>query len=176
MFLFRCFTFRLVRLRAPRAWSRAALLIALAFCLTGPGAALAAAPARAPERLRVVLPKDYPPFVQEDERGVLQGVLVDVWRLWEKRTGALVELTAMEWPKAQQAVLSGEADVIDSIFFSPEREALYDFSKPSFPMNVTVFVRSGTHVVKNVDELKTRTVGVSAGDACIHLLKAQGVA
>lgn len=154
---------------------RLLLFLALtAACLLAPLTQAKAASPR-PDTLRVVLPLDYPPFSQHDEQGRLQGALVDLWRLWESKTGARVELTVLEWTAAQQAVLRGSADVIDAIYHSPDRAALYDFSQPYSEMNVTVFYRSKSGKVRRVEDLVSRRVGVSAGDACIPILKSKGV-
>jgi ABC-type amino acid transport substrate-binding protein len=127
-----------------------------------------------PAALRVVLPLDYPPFSQHDEQGRLQGALVDLWRLWERKTGVRADLQALEWTTAQKAVLSGAADVIDAIYHSPDRAVLYEFSKPYLPMDVTVFFRAKSGRVKRVEDLASRRVGVAAGDGCIPILKSKG--
>ena len=48
---------------------------------------LAAAPP-----LRVVVDQNYPPFILRNARGELEGYSVDLWRLWQQKTGVQVEL------------------------------------------------------------------------------------
>ena len=66
-----------------------------------------------PKNLTVVLDNDYPPYVFPAPDGGFQGILVDLWKLWEQKTGVPVTLRPMPWQAAQQTVLSGKADVID---------------------------------------------------------------
>ena len=71
---------------------------------------------------------NYPPYIFRDADGLLRGILVDLWQLWEKKTGVAVTLSGMDWGKAQQTIIAGGADVIDTLFFTEERTKLYDFT------------------------------------------------
>ena len=84
----------------------------------------------APNSITVVLDDNYPPFVFRDASGQLQGILKDSWALWQARTGIAVNLQAKDWARAQQLMLAGQADVIDTIFETPARQPLYDFTAP----------------------------------------------
>ncbi|HKC11230.1 MAG TPA: transporter substrate-binding domain-containing protein, partial [Vicinamibacteria bacterium] len=77
--------------KAPRARS-AFLLLAL----VSPRAA-APAPAQAPRTVRVVMDNGYAPFAFQSAEGELEGILVDQWRAWEKKTGIKAEIHGMDW-------------------------------------------------------------------------------
>ena len=49
-----------------------------------------------PATLRVVMDDNYPPYAFRDSSGVLNGYLVDIWKLWEGKTGVRVELVATD--------------------------------------------------------------------------------
>ena len=68
--------------------------------------------------LRVVMDNHYPPYVFEDENGLLRGILIDQWRLWEVKTGVKVEITALPWLQALERMKTGDFDVIDTIFYT----------------------------------------------------------
>ena len=54
--------------------------------------------ASAQERvLRVIGDENYPPYLFLDADGQEDGFLVDVWKLWERKTGIRVELKATQW-------------------------------------------------------------------------------
>src|SRR5690348_4692640 len=95
------------------------LAAAVAAVVTGAGAFDFAAPTGAhgarPEIIRVATARHYPPFQFLDGNGKAQGYEADMWRLFQAHTGIRVELLPMDWEAAQQAVLSGRADVIDMI-------------------------------------------------------------
>ena len=80
--------------------------------------------------LRVVMDDNYPPFVFRSPDGRLQGILVDQWRLWEKKTGVPVEIRGMEWNRAIREMESGMHDVIDTLFSTPQREKVFSFTPP----------------------------------------------
>ena len=62
--------------------------------------------------LRVVLDENYPPFVHRNPDGSLEGYTIDLWRLWERKTGRKAELVAVNWAQAQPMLEAGRADVI----------------------------------------------------------------
>ena len=74
--------------------------------------------------LRVVMDNTYPPYVFLDGRGTPQGILPDLWRLWQERTGIPVEITALDWHDAQAAMRAGRHDVIDTTFRTEERDRI----------------------------------------------------
>ncbi|MEO8103638.1 MAG: PAS domain S-box protein [Betaproteobacteria bacterium] len=128
-----------------------------------------------PTMIRVVMDDNYPPFIFRDSAGKVQGILVDTWALWEARTGIAVTLRAMDWAKAQQVMQAGEADVIDTIFLTEPRKRLYDFSAPYAKLDVPIFFHQSIGGIVNADSLKGFTVGVKDGDACIDVLRKQGI-
>lgn len=83
-----------------------------------------------PNELTVVSDDNYPPYIFRDQSGNLQGIIVDQWLLWEDVTGIKVNLIAMDWDKAKKFMLDKQADVIETIFYNPERAKIYDFTKP----------------------------------------------
>lgn len=125
--------------------------------------------------LRVVTDDNYPPYVFRDAEGQPAGYVVDLWRLWEKKSGTRVEFKAMQWAEAQQAMHDGQADVIDMIFRTPVREQLYDYSQPYANLPVNIYVDTSIHGVKSVAELAGFTVGVQRGDACVDRLSSLGI-
>lgn len=126
--------------------------------------------------LTVVMDDTYPPYVFRNSSGVLDGYLVDLWKLWESKTGVRVDLVATDWQKAQQLMAAGHADVIDTIFQTREREKTLDFTLPYARVPVMIYSDAGISGITNTDALRGFSVGVKAGDACIGKLKDSGVA
>ncbi|HJV66201.1 MAG TPA: PAS domain S-box protein [Geomonas sp.] len=151
-----------------------ALLFLALGCLLGtlPAAAAEQAPGRV---LRVVGDDNYPPFLFRDEAGRSVGYVADWWALWEKKTGVRVELKATRWADAQHSLLKGEADVIDNIFRTPQREQLYDFTPPYARVPVDIFTHATISGIKDVKGLRGFQVGAMEGDACVDMLQAQGI-
>ena len=128
-----------------------------------------------PAYVTVAMDDNYPPYAFRDEEGRLQGVVVDLWQLWSKKTGVPVKLHATEWGRAQQAVRSGLADVLDTAFLTGEREKWLQFSQPYASLATSIFFHQSLSGIRTVQDLNGLTVGVKAGGATTELLKAQGV-
>ncbi len=147
----------------------------VASATTAPSVALSSN-APPPDRpLRVVMDNNYPPYVFTDAAGNAQGILIDQWRLWEKKSGRRVELHPMDWGEAKRRMEAGEFDVIDTIFFNEERARIYDFSKPYARLEVPVFFHRNISGITGAESLKGFAVGVKKGDAAVDFLKRHGV-
>lgn len=158
---------------ARRCWFRLVLLLALVLPTT---TLLADAVTwKLPSKITVVTDDNYPPYIFRDVNGQLTGYLVDEWALWEKKTGVDVTLKAMDWGLAQAYMQAGEADVIETIFKTPEREKIYSFTAPYAELKVPVFFHHTLSGISDVTTLKGFTIGVKAGDACIDVLKKHGI-
>lgn len=125
--------------------------------------------------LKVVSDNNYPPFLYRDANGNTAGYVADWWKLWSKKTGVAVELHALPWEEAQRQLQAGEADVIDLIFKTPQREPLYDFTAPHSRVPVSIYEHHTLSGLHNVGSLRGFLVGAMAGDACIDMLKNAGI-
>ena len=129
-----------------------------------------------PTSITVVMDDNYPPYIFRSGDGQLQGILKDTWDLWSSKTGIRVELKAMDWGKAQQAMITKNADIIDTIFRTPEREPLYDFSPSYATIAVPIYFHRSISGISDITTLRGFTVGVKEGDACFGKLIANGIA
>jgi ABC-type amino acid transport substrate-binding protein len=133
-------------------------------------------PALAPAApLRVALDENYPPFVHRTPDGRLEGYTVDLWRLWEKKTGRQAELIGANWAEVQPMLAAGRADVIDPIFRTDGRSASLDFSQPYRTVVTSVYADASIGGIHDMASLKGFEVGVQAGDACAEELHRAGV-
>jgi len=128
-----------------------------------------------PKAITVVLDNDYPPYIFRDAQGQYQGILKDSWELWQKKTGVEVKLLPMDWMAAQNQMRAGQADVIDTLFKTSGRQALYDFTAPYVSIEVSIFFHHSLSGIVNTESLKGFVVGVKEGDACIESLASKGV-
>src|SRR5216684_6198359 len=92
-----------------------------------------------PRTIRVVVDNDYAPYVIRSDEGKLQGILIDQWQEWEKKTGIKVEIHAMDWAQALRRMRAGEFDVIDCIVETPERLNYLDFTAGYATIEASIF-------------------------------------
>jgi diguanylate cyclase (GGDEF)-like protein/PAS domain S-box-containing protein len=125
--------------------------------------------------VRVVLDANYPPFSHRTPDGTLEGYTVDLWRLWEKKTGRQAQLIAVNWAQVQPTLFEGRADVIDTIFLTPARTASLDFSMPYATVGTSVYADASIGAIYDIPSLRGFQVGVQANDACAEELQRAGV-
>ena len=162
--------------RTLRLFRRMTLIWTLCFVACLFSSAWAAAPDHSTaDRIVVALDDNYPPYVFRDSNGDLTGYLVDYWKLWEKKTGIRVDLQGSDWNLAKARMQSGQADVIDTIFQTPEREKTLDFTEAYATIAVSIYADKGIGGISDLSHLSGFLVGVKAGDACTDNLKNAGI-
>jgi len=134
-----------------------------------------AAPPQKPDKIVVATDDNYPPFIFRDEEGKLNGILIDEWNLWSKKTGIKVEWIATDWNKAQSLMLEGKADVLETVFFTEERAKKLTFSKPYVQIRVPVYFHRSLSGISDFKTLRGFAIGAKAGDASIEVLRKNGI-
>jgi PAS domain S-box-containing protein len=146
--------------------------IALVLCMCGNSLA-AFTP---PKQVVVVSDDTYPPYLFRTETGLLQGIIVDKWALWSKKTGIPVIVEGMAWIGAQELVSEGSADVIEALAFTEARTQAYEFSAPYADVDARVFFHQSISAI-NQDPASMRgfTIGAKYGSACANWLSERGI-
>ena len=142
--------------------------------LVSPGA-VAQTTVETPRTIRVVMDNAYAPYSFQSDEGKLQGILIDQWQAWERKTGIKVEIHALDWGEALRRMRAGEFDVIDSIVETAERRDYFDFTPAYTPIEASIFFRNEISGITDLASLKGFPVGVKVGDQHIDQLKANGV-
>lgn len=151
------------------------ILLAFALFLALPVSSVASTAAPPLRSITVVSDDNYPPFIFLNQSGQPEGYLVDLWKLWEKKTGIAVNLRPLPWGEAQQRALNGQADVIETIFKTPGREPFYDFTQGYAKLPVAIYTDKSISGIRDTASLQGFLVGVLDGDACIEHLQRAGV-
>jgi len=124
------------------------------------------------ERIRFVSGDFYPPFVYRDVKGEVVGISVEILKAIEKVSKLRFDIELRPFSEALSLVESGQADMINLIFKTPERERFLLFSKPILRIQSLVWVRKDLRV-KDFEDLTAFVVGVVEGDANESLLRAK---
>ncbi|HYR76478.1 MAG TPA: PAS domain-containing protein [Pyrinomonadaceae bacterium] len=128
-----------------------------------------------PRTIRVVVDNAYAPYSFQSDDGKLQGILIDQWQAWEKKTGIKAEIHAMDWGEALRRMRAGDFDVIDSIVETAERRDYFDFTPAYTTIEASIYFRKDISGISDLASLKGFPVGVKTGDQHIDQLKANGV-
>ncbi|HNX22909.1 MAG TPA: transporter substrate-binding domain-containing protein [Spirochaetota bacterium] len=127
------------------------------------------------ESITVISDDNYPPYIFRDESGKLKGIIVDQWDLWSKKTGVNVHIVATDWSDALKLMSEGRGDVIDTVFYTAERAAKYDYTPEYADIEVPVFFENSLSGIDSIESLSGYIVGVKDGDACIEILNSHGI-
>jgi polar amino acid transport system substrate-binding protein len=121
--------------------------------------------------IRIAGDNQFPPFEYLTESGVYTGFNVDVMNAISIETGLKFEFYPMPWNQAIQALHEGKVDAIQGMKYSKERDKVYDFSDRYFTSTQAIFVRKDNLYIRQLKDLKHRTVIVQRGDIANELMQ-----
>ncbi|WP_028325472.1 PAS domain S-box protein [Desulfatirhabdium butyrativorans] len=117
----------------------------------------------------------YPPFEFYDENGQHEGIMIDVVRWMAIEMGFKPVLVTMSFQKAQEAVLSGDVDVLTSLFLSEKRKERFSFTEPLFDVPASIFVRTERTDMKALQDLNGKVIAIQRGDYAKEFLDTNGI-
>ncbi len=123
--------------------------------------------------LVVVGDSNFPPFEFIDSLGEPAGLNVDLIRQTAAEVGLDVEVRLGSWTSVMSQLETGEADILSGMFYSPNRDTLFDFTQPHTIVNYVPVVASGVPP-SSLDELNGLTVAVQEGDIAQEYLIENG--
>lgn len=98
------------------------------------------------EGVTVAASKYWEPYSFVTDHGDASGYLVDVWRLWSKKTGIPVHFQFTSWKDSVESVKQGEVQVHSGLLRCPEREDHFAFSEPIHTTYTVLMVKKGSGV------------------------------
>jgi len=120
---------------------------------------------------KIVVAGDYafPPF-EYLEGKEYKGFNVDLVYSLALNLGVEVELRPMLWEDARKALEEGQVDVIQGMRYTPERAAIYSFSRPFIHSYSAIFIPADRQGISSVNDLKGLKVTVQKGDVAYDYL------
>jgi two-component system cell cycle sensor histidine kinase/response regulator CckA len=118
---------------------------------------------------------NYPPFEFLQKDGSMDGVCIELARWMSTEMGFKTRFLSMSFQQAQQAVLSGQADVITSLFHSDKRAESFDFSEPLFDVPASIFVKGERPDIARLEDLMGKRIAIQRGDYARDFLESKGI-
>ncbi len=84
----------------------------------------------------------YPPFEFINRNGNPQGMCIELVQWLSTELGFKAAFQNMAFQEAQEAILSGQADVLTSLFYSKKRDLHFDFTDMTWEVPALIFVRA----------------------------------
>lgn len=130
----------------------------------------------ATKRSRIVIGGDsnYPPYEYLDENGQPAGFNVELTRAIAKHAGLNIDIQLRPWNQIREGLLAGEIDMVQGMFYSPERDREFDFSAPHSTVSHVAVAAAGLGLPEDLDALEGKTVVVMKGDIMHDLLVSNG--
>jgi len=125
------------------------------------------------ETFKIALTGKYPPFSFYSEEGNLVGFDVDVAKRIAKILDKDLKIITTEWDGIVAGLLSGKYDaIIGSMAITEERAKKVNFSIPYYTSGAQLFIhKNDKDELKNISDLKGKTVGVGLGETYEHYLR-----
>ncbi|MFP3912390.1 MAG: transporter substrate-binding domain-containing protein [Desulfobacteraceae bacterium] len=119
---------------------------------------------------------DYPPFEYIDDNGRPTGYNVELTRAIALEMGLNIEIRLGPWAEIVRGMEEGEIDVIQGMFYLPERDVKFDFTQPHTVHHYVSVVREGDgDPPVTLEDLAGKRVVVQRGDAAHDFLVAKGL-
>jgi PAS domain S-box-containing protein len=118
----------------------------------------------------------YPPFEFVDQGGDHTGMCIELAQWMASELGFRARFTDTSFKDAQEAVLSGKADVLTSLFYSDKRDTAFDFTQTLFDVPASIFVAADRPDIKSLSDLNGKTIAMQKGDYALEFLQARKVA
>lgn len=107
---------------------------------------------------------DYPPYEYLDKNGQPAGYNVELTKVIAKHLGLDVDIQLAPWAETRRRLENNEIDLVQGMFYSPERDKVYDFTTPHVHISHVAVARKGTRLVDNINELAGKIIVVMKGD------------
>jgi len=115
--------------------------------------------------LRVGGDHNFPPYEFINENGQPDGFNVDLIRAVAREVGLDVQIRLGPWDEIRRALETGAIDVIQGMFYSPERDRVFDFTPPHKVNHYVAVLRKGEGPPPTSTEaLQGKRIVVQQGD------------
>lgn len=122
-----------------------------------------------------VCQNQYPPFEFSDEEDNIDGMVIELIRWIATEFGFKARFNDMSFHDAQNAVLSGDADVITSLFYSLTRDEKFDFTSITWEVPALIFIKADRPDIKGLEELNGMRVAIQRGDYAQEFLDSKAI-
>ncbi len=118
---------------------------------------------------------NYPPFEFINENNMYDGMIIEQIRWISTELGFKAVFTHKSFSEAQADVLSGQADVISSFFYSEKRDENFDFTETIYDVPAIVFVKKDRTDIKDAGDLNDKIIAIQKGDYAEEYLKSRNI-
>jgi PAS domain S-box-containing protein len=109
--------------------------------------------------------RNFPPYEFLDENGNPAGYNVDLTKAIASEMGLNIDIRLGRWTERLEALETGRIDVMQGMFYSPDRDLTFDFSQPHAVSHYVAVVRKGEGPAPaSAADLSEKRIVVEKGD------------
>ncbi len=119
---------------------------------------------------------NYPPYEYLDKEGNPAGYNVELTKALAGVMGLNIEIRLGPWQDIMKAFEEGRIDVMQGLFYTPERDQKFDFSQSHAVNHYVVVTRKGyDNPPSNIEQLRSKNIVVQHGDVMHQFLVNNGL-
>ena len=124
----------------------------------------------------VGVPANFPPqYYVDEETGEPYGFAIDVMDEIAARSGLKIRYVVFDtWTEVFEAIKTDQIDVMPNAGIIEERREFIDFTSPIETFDISIFVRSTTIDIQNVDDLTGKKVAVVESNKGLFIMEERG--
>jgi signal transduction histidine kinase/ABC-type amino acid transport substrate-binding protein/CheY-like chemotaxis protein len=117
----------------------------------------------------------FPPYEFLDENGQPTGYNVDLTRAIARHLGLTVDIRLKPWSKIRENLAKNRIDVLQGMFYSPQRDEIFDFSPAHTLVSHAIVVRIDSEMPASMEMLSGKSILVQSGDIMHDLAIQKGL-
>jgi len=117
-----------------------------------------------PQKVTIAYNVGNPPLKFKNNKGEADGILIDIWKLWSKKTSIPVEFKEALFSDTLEILKRGEVDMHAGLFYTKERDKFFDYSsRPIIDISYHIFHHKMISRLGAIDDLRGFRVGIPKG-------------
>ncbi|MBU1196610.1 MAG: transporter substrate-binding domain-containing protein [Proteobacteria bacterium] len=141
------------------------LVFQVILIMAGDHAALALDPPdkQPPHTVTIAYNVDNPPLKFKNSQQQADGILIDIWKLWSKKTGIRVIFKDARFADTIEMVKTGRADIHAGLFYTEDRDLFLDYTLPLMDIDYFIYHHESLKGINTLKDLLPFRTGVPAG-------------
>lgn len=107
---------------------------------------------------------NYPPYEFVNDKGEASGYNIDLIKAIAKELNISLEFRPGVWSELRTAFDNHQIDLLSGMFYTPERNRIYDFSVPHSMISYVVFTRKGEENIERIEDLSGKKILTQKND------------
>ncbi len=113
------------------------------------------------KKIRIAFDGDFPPFSFVNDKGIVEGVAVEIISLLSRRLGIDFEIYPhTEWSLIYEAAVARKTDVVATMVNRPERRTWFFFTQPYLNKSLVIITRKDNFAIKRRTDIAGKKIAL----------------